>query len=127
MFKTFTLNKIEKEQVSSTEGKMTFYLTDENGEERKVWGSTNLDVNLEPVSIKAQREREHPLIQCLFYTEVGETINIEFKQYNNVFERSEMNNPKKTVEDIAKQMQEKPMRVGELLKTTEIKTTEKIH
>lgn len=127
MFKTFTLNKIEEEKITASEGRMIFHLTDENGDLRKVIGKTHLDANGQAISISTDRKREHPLIQCLFYTEVNETINIEFKQYNSVFERTEMNNPKKTVEEIAKKMQEKPMRVGELLKTTEVKKTEHVH
>lgn len=130
MFKTFKLVKKEEEQVSTHEGKMTFHMVDENGLERTVWGKTELDSDLNATSIAALRPREHPLIQCLFLTNVGEEINIEFTQYNDVFERKEDNPQVATKEDlerIAREMQDKPMRVGALLKSTEIKTTEPIN
>lgn len=127
MFKTFKLiDKIE-EQVSENEGKMIFHLKDENDVERTVWGMTELDEDLNSISITALRTREHPLIQCLFLTNVNESINIEFTQYNDVFERKEEDMKVTTAEDlekIAQEMQDKPMRVGALLKSTEVKTTE---
>lgn len=130
MFKTFKLINREEEQVSDHEGKMTFHLEDENGVQRKVWGMTELDEDLNAISITALRTREHPLIQCLFLTNINEQINIEFTQYNDVFERKEDDMKVVTAEDlekIAKEMQNKPMRVGALLKSTEIKTTESIN
>ncbi len=130
MFKTFKLVNREEEQVSDNEGKMTFHLEDENGVQRKVWGITELDEDLNAISITALRTREHPLIQCLFLTNINEQINIEFTQYNEVFERKEDDMKVVTAEDlekIAKEMQNKPMRVGALLKSTEIKTTESIN
>jgi hypothetical protein len=127
MFKTFTLTKKEEVHLTKTEGTMTFHLIDENGEARKVSGAIKLDVNLIPISISAERKREHPLIQCLFYTELNETISIEFKQYNDVFERNESELTQQTIENLAKEMQEKPRRVGALLKSTKIKTTEPVH
>lgn len=127
MFKTFKLINRVEEQVSEHEGKMTFHLEDENGVQRTVWGITELDEDLNAISITALRTREHPLIQCLFLTNIDEQINIEFTQYNDVFERKENNTKVVTAEDldkIAKEMQNKPMRVGALLKSTEVKTTE---
>ena len=129
MFKTFKLIEKHEEQFSQTEGKMTFLLEDENGIERTVWGRTQFDEDLNTVSIVALRPREHPLIQCLFLTNVNEEINVEFTQYNDVFERKDDKATVTTVEDIekiAKAMQDKPMRVGSLLKYTEVKTTESI-
>jgi len=130
MFKTFKLVNREEEQVSDHEGKMTFHLEDESGVQRKVWGITELDEDLNAIRITALRTREHPLIQCLFLTNINEQINIEFTQYNEVFERKEDDMKVVTAEDlekIAKEMQNKPMRVGALLKSTEIKTTESIN
>lgn len=127
MFKTFTLTRKEEEQLSESEGKMTFHLTDESGFDRKVSGFTQLDENLNAVSIASPRKREHPLIQCLFITNVGETINIEFTQYNDVFVRNDQDTAEKTIEEIAREMQNKPMRLGPLLKSVEIKSTESIH
>lgn len=129
MFKTFKLIDKKEEQFSQTEGKMIFRLEDENGIERTVWGNTQLDEDLNSVAIVALRPREHPLIQCLFLTNVNEQINIEFTQYNDVFERKDDESTVVTAEDlerIAKEMQNKPMRVGALLKSTEIKTTESV-
>lgn len=129
MFKTFKLIEKKEEQFSQTEGKMIFRLEDENGIERTVWGNTQLDEDLNSVAIVALRPREHPLIQCLFLTKVNEQINIEFTQYNDVFERKDDESTVVTAEDlerIAKEMQNKPMRVGALLKSTEIKTTESV-
>ncbi|MGK0270274.1 MAG: hypothetical protein ACI88H_000917 [Cocleimonas sp.] len=130
MFKTFSLTKKQEEQISATEGKMTFHLRDETGIDRTVWGLTQLDEDLNAISIVAPRAREHPLIQCLFLTNVNEKINIEFTQYNDVFERKTDKVEITSAEDIeriAKEMQNKPMRVGALLKSTEIKTTESIN
>ena len=127
MFKTFTLTRKEEEQLSETQGKMTFHLTDENGFERKVSGLTQLDENLNAVSVSSPRKREHPLIQCLFITNVDETINIEFSQYNDVFVRNDQDKTQKTIEDLAREMQNRPLRLGPLLKSVEIKSTESIH
>ena len=130
MFKTFKLVDKKEEQVSAHEGKMTFHLEDENGVQRTVWGMTELDEDLNAISITALRTREHPLIQCLFLTNINEQINIEFTQYNDVFDRKEDDMKVLTAEDlekIAQEMQNKPMRVGALLKSTEVKTTESIN
>lgn len=124
MFKTFKLIGKKEEQFSATKGKMTFHLEDESGIERSVWGHTQLDQDLNSVSITALKPREHPLIQCLFLTNVNETINIEFTQYNDVFERKDEVDQVVTAEDIkniAKEMQSKPLRVGALLQSTEVK------
>ena len=127
MFKTFTLTQKEEEQISESEGKMTFHLTDESGFQRKVSGFTQLDENLNAVSISSPKKREHPLIQCLFITNVDETINIEFTQYNDVFVRNDQDVTEKTIEELAREMQNKPVRLGPLLKSVEIKSTESIH
>jgi len=89
MIKTYTLVDREEQQISDFEGKMIFHLEDENGDKRTVWGLTALDDELNAIDITALRNREHPLIQCLFLTNVGEQINIEFTQYNDVFERND--------------------------------------
>ncbi len=119
MLKTFTLNKIEEEVISSTEGKTTFHITDESGITRSVWGKTTLDENNQPTSIFAIKTREHPLIQCLFKSQLNETIKIEFTQYNDIFERKDEDEKTPTVEELMKEMQSKPLRVGEMLEFTE--------
>ena len=118
MLKTFTLNKIKEEVLSESEGKMTFELTDENGDTRTVWGMTTLDENDIPVSISAVKTREHPLIQCLFKSQPNETIKIEFTQYNNIFERKD-DEKTPTIEELLEEMKKKPLRMGELLEFTE--------
>ena len=128
MYKTFKLLDKKEEQLSETEGKMIFELEDENGAQRSIWGITELDEDLNAIAITAIRNREHPLIHCLFLTNVGEKINIDFTQYNELFERKEEHKvtSAEDIKRIAKEMQSKPMRMGSLLKSTEIniKTTE---
>ena len=127
MFKTYTLIKIEEEQLTDTEGKITFIIIDENNELRKVFGTTKLDADQKVVSISTTKKREHPLIQCLFNTEINETVNVEFDQYNALFKRDDNKVTAQTVEELAKEMQNKPVRLGPLLKSTQIKSTESIH
>ena len=115
MLKTFTLEKVVDEQLTETEGKRIFHLTDENGEKRTVWGSTLLNDNQQPISISTNKKREYPLIQCLFNSKIQDKIKIEFTQYNSVFNRKSMADVQQTVEDIMKEMKKKPMRVGSLL------------
>ena len=119
MLKTFTLNKIEAEVISGSEGKMTFQLTDEAGVIRSVWGTTKLDQDGFPVSIFANKTREHPLIQCLFNSQPNETIKIEFTQYNDIFERKDKEQKIPTVDELINEMQKKPLRMGELLEFTD--------
>ena len=115
MLKTFTLNKVVDEQFTETEGRRIFFLTDESGDERSVWGSTLLDENQHPVSISTDKKREYPLIQCLFDSKVKDTIKIEFTQYNDIFDRKSMSLEHQTIDEIAKEMQNKPLRIGALL------------
>jgi len=127
MLKTFSLVAKKEEQISSTQGKMVFHLKDEEGFERTVTGLTELDDDLNAFAISALRSREHPLIQCLFLTNVDEEINIDFTQYNDVLKRKDGQVKITSQEDfdkIAREMQDKPMRVGALLKSTQVKSTE---
>jgi len=121
MFKTFTLDRIVDEQLTETEGKRVFHLTDENGDSRTVWGTTLLNEDKVPVSIAANKKREHPLIECLFNSELKDVISIEFKQYNSIFVRDnkEVEVTAQTIDELAKEMQSKPLRVGSLIKSTE--------
>ena len=120
MFKTFTLENVVDEQLSETEGKRTFHLIDENGDKRRVWGNTLLDDNAVPMDISANKKREIPLIECLSKSELGETISIEFKQYNMIFGREDEAVSARTIAELAKEMQSKPMRLGSLIKTIEL-------
>lgn len=127
MFKTYTLIKIEEQQLTDTEGKMTFFIADENDELRKVCGETRLNADKKAVSISTTKKREHPLIQCLFNSEINETVNVEFDHYNALFKREDNQVIVQTIEKLAKEMQSKPVRLGPLLKSTQIKMTESIH
>ena len=115
MFKYFTIENIVDEQISETEGKRAFHLVDELGEKRIVWGTTLLDEDQYPVSIQASKKREHPLIECLFRSEIKEKISIEFTQYNAIFKRDDVDVSEKTIEDLAQEMQSKPFRLGSLI------------
>ena len=118
MLKNFTLNEITEEILSETEGKMTFKVTDELGVSRTVWGTTKLDEEGMPLSITASKTREHPLIQCLFHSQLNETIKIEFTQYNDFFERKE-DNKTPSIEELINEMKKKSVRMGELLEFTD--------
>ena len=87
MIKTFTLEKIEEEQTSDTKGKMIFHLIDELGDCRTVTGATFLDENKVAKGISSKNKRELPLIQNLFELEVNDTIDLEFKYFNDLYDR----------------------------------------
>lgn len=87
MIKTFTLDKIEEKQVSETEGTIEFYLTDENGDERMVIGTTFLDENKKAKAVSSSNKRELPLIQNLFEMKINDTIDLEFKYFNKIYDR----------------------------------------
>lgn len=87
MIKTFTLDKIEEKQISATEGTMTFHLTDEHGDSRCVTGATFLGENKVAKGITTENKRELPLIQNLFEMDVKESIDLEFKYFNDVYDR----------------------------------------
>jgi len=87
VLKTYTLLKKEHTQVSEKHGTMTFLLKDENGDERPVIGETFLDENKKPIGISSSNKRELPLIEDFLHLDVGETVEIEFDAYNNVYNR----------------------------------------
>jgi hypothetical protein len=119
MIKTYRLNIVEEKQITDTEGRMTFHLIDEDGNYRTVWGNTVLDEKGESISIIATKKREHPLLQCLFKSEPNDMLKIDFTQYNDVFEREDEDKPTPTVDELMKEMQDKPMRIGALLEVVE--------
>jgi len=87
MIKQFTLNKREEKKISDTEGTMSFYITDENGNDRVVTGTTYLNENQVAQGISSKNKRELPLIESLFRLEIGEVIEVEFEPYNKVYYR----------------------------------------
>ncbi len=87
MIKIFTLNKIEEEIISEHKGTMTFHLTDEKGDKRKVTGITFLDDKQRAKGICSSTKRELPLVQLLFEMEENETLELEFKYYNKKYNR----------------------------------------
>ena len=105
MLKTYMIEKVVEEQLSDTEGKMTFHLVDENGDCRTVSGTTYIDKNKVAQGISSESIRELPLIESLFSARYKNTIDIEFDHFNKVYNR-ELD---KTVNQIAyekvKQMQ----------------------
>ncbi len=115
MIKIFKLNTIEEQQFTASEGKMTFHLMDENGDERAVWGSTQLDETGHAISITANKKREHPLIQCLFTSEPNDEIEIEFTQYNNIITRDDSEVSVPNINELMKDMQTKAVRLGPMI------------
>jgi len=97
MLKTYTLHKREEEQLTATQGTMTFYITDENGDSRIVSGSTFLNSDKVAQGISSENKRELPLIEGLFRLELGETIDIEFQHYNESYDRE----TNKTINQVA--------------------------
>ncbi len=87
MLKQFTLNKREEEIISDTEGKMSFYITDENGVERVISGTTYLNEDKQAQGITSPNKRELPLIESLFRLKTGEVVEVEFAPYNKVYYR----------------------------------------
>ena len=87
MLKQFTLNKREEEKISETQGTMSFFITDENGIDRVVTGTTFLNEDQVAQGISSENKRELPLIESLFRLEVGEVIEVEFEPYNKVYYR----------------------------------------
>ena len=97
MLKTYTLHKREEEQLTATQGTMTFYITDENGDSRIVTGSTFINSDKVAQGISSENKRELPLIEGLFRLELGETIDIEFEHYNESYDRK----TNKTINQVA--------------------------
>ena len=87
MIKQFTLNKREEKKISDTEGTMSFFITDENGNDRVVTGTTFLNEDQVAQGISSKNKRELPLIEGLFRLEIGEIIDVEFEPYNKVYYR----------------------------------------
>lgn len=87
MLKQFTLNKREEKYLSDTQGTMSFHIRDETGTERIVTGSTFLNEDKIAQGISTKNKRELPLIESLFRLEIGESIEVEFNFYNEVYYR----------------------------------------
>jgi len=79
MIKQFTLNKREEKKISDTEGTMSFFITDENGNDRVVTGTTFLNEDQVAQGISSKNKR--------FRLEIGEIIDVEFEPYNKVYYR----------------------------------------
>lgn len=111
MIKTFSLDKIEETQLSDKKGTMVFHLTDENGDSRQVIGLTFLDANKIARGIASVNKRELPLIQNLFEMELKETIDLEFKYFNDLYDRK----ADKTVNQIASETVLEMQKEGKLM------------
>ena len=128
MLKTYMIEKVVEEQLSDTEGTMTFHLVDENGDCRTVSGITYINKNKVAQGISSESIRELPLIESLFSARHKKTIDIEFDHFNKVYNR-ELD---KTVNQIAyekvKQMQKErrlSYRIANLFKKSPIVQTNK--
>ncbi len=97
MLKTYMIEKVVEEKHSDTEGTMTFHLVDENGDCRTVSGITFLDEEKKAQGISSETIRELPLIEKLFSSRHKTIIDIEFENFNKVYDR-DLN---KTVNQIA--------------------------
>ena len=87
MIKQFTLNKREEEHITDTQGTVSFFITDENGNDRVVTGSTFLNEDNIAQGVSTENKRELPLIESLFRLEIGEIIDVEFESYNKLYYR----------------------------------------
>ena len=87
MLKKFMIEKIDEEQLTETTGIVTFHLVDENGDCRKVKGSTHLDKNKKARGITTDSIRELPLIESLFSNRDKKFIEVEFDHFNKVYDR----------------------------------------
>lgn len=87
MLKKFTLNKREEEHLTDSKGTMSFHITDENGVDRVVTGTTFLNKDKIAQGISTEHKRELPLIESLFRMKIGETIELEFEAFNKVYYR----------------------------------------
>lgn len=81
------IEKVVEEQLSESEGLMTFYLVDENGDCRTVSGKTHLDKDLQPQGITTESKRELPLIDTLFGLRHKKVVDIEFDSFNKNYYR----------------------------------------
>lgn len=97
MLKTFTLDNRKEQQLTATKGSIAFHITDESGDSRVITGSTFLDENKVAQGVSSENKRELPLIEGLFRLELGESTEIEFDHYNEVFDRD----TNKTVNQVA--------------------------
>ena len=87
MLKKFMIEKVDEEQFTETTGRITFHLVDENGNCRKVKGSTHLDENQKARGITTESVRELPLIETLFSNRKKKFIEVEFDPFNKVYDR----------------------------------------
>lgn len=87
MLKKFILKKREEEQLTDTQGTMSFHIDDENGISRVVTGVTYLNEEKIAQGITTDNKRELPLIEGLFRMKVDEVIDVEFDAYNKMYLR----------------------------------------
>ena len=87
MLKKFMIEKVEQEQLTDTNGTITFHLVDEEGNYRTVKANTFLDENKEAKGVSTDNIRELPLIESLFSYRNKKIIEIEFDYFNQVYDR----------------------------------------
>jgi len=106
MHKEFRIKKIEQEQLTDTTGSIVFHIVDENGYERTVNGSTFLNADNEAQAVSTESIRELPLIENLFSNRHKERIEVEFENFNRMFDRETNSTVNKKAYEAVKKMQE---------------------
>lgn len=89
MLKKFMIEKIDQEKTSDGTGTITFHIVDENGECRIIEGSTYFDEEQGIEGILSDSSRELPLLQTLFKHRDEKMIEIEFGNYNHIYDRDD--------------------------------------
>ena len=121
------IEKIEEEQLTDSTGTITFHLVDENGDCRKVHGSTFLNENKVAQGVSCESIRELPLIESLFSSRDKKIVEVEFDHFNKVYDREEDKTVnQKAYEEVLKMQQEKKLsyRIANFFKKTTKQTEE---
>lgn len=83
MKKTFTIQQITHKVVSPQRGSLTWLLSDEHQQARKVNAITVLGRNQAIAEVRAVHVREMPLVDALLNQEEGETFALDFTAFNH--------------------------------------------
>ena len=82
MKKTFTVHGLQHKEVSPGKGSITWLLSDEKGEPRKIIGITDIDKEGVIDTITPVYKRETPLVKRLYAAEKGDVFDIDFTEFN---------------------------------------------
>jgi len=89
MYKTYTIKAYKFKELSKGSGSISYYLVDDNGEERVVKAKAKRGLFKKIKSVQAIYHRETPLVEALANAAVKDTIDIDFSTFNNEFPRVE--------------------------------------